>query len=338
MTWASLRYIARRLLISVPVLAGVLVVAFLIGHVIPSNPLHLFVGPDADEAYIERMRDELHLDDPVWVQFYAYVSGLAKGDWGMSWNTRNTVNNELARRLPATFELITLSLLVCVVLAIPLGVLAAVKRDTVLDHVSRAVSLVGVSMPSFWFGLLLIYVFFYLLRIAPAPMGRLSIGITIRRVTGFYLIDAALARDWSSFVETLRYLALPVIAVAFTKMAELTRLVRSTMIEALNSDYIETSRAQGLRRRLIYYRLALKNAIVVPLTQIGILYGALVGGVVIIELVFAWPGCGSWAINAALAGDFAPVQAFAVICAATRLMIFLVVDIIYVIVDPRIRY
>jgi len=331
-------FIFRRLVLMFPIIFGVLVITFIIGRVIPADPIYLFVGQEDDPAFIQGLREELGLDEPIWTQFYCYLKSFLKGDLGMCWSTRNPVTTDLGVRLPATFELIIVSLIVCVVLALPLGVLAAVKRDSISDHVSRVVSLAGVAIPGFWLGLLLIYLLFFKLHWAPPPMGRIGFRTQIDSVTGFYLIDALLAGDLRAFGEVWAYLALPVAALSLRKLAQLTRLVRSTMIEVLSSDYIQTAHSQGLKQRLINYRLALKNALLPPITQIGQMFGDLIGGAVIIELVFAWPGAGRWAITSALAGDFAPIQAFAVICAVARVFSFLLTDILYTIIDPRIRY
>lgn len=333
-----LYFILRRLLMLVPIMFGVLVITFIIGHVIPADPVYLFVGQEGDPRLIAEVRAQLGLDKPLWTQFYIYLRNFVRGDLGLCWSTRNPVTVDLASRLPATFELIFVSVLVCVCLSFPLGVYAAVKRNAIGDHLSRVVSLLGVAIPGFWLGLLLIYLFFYKLRWAPPPMGRVGLRTDIQAVTGFYLIDTLLQGDLKAFGEVLGYLVLPVAAISLRKLAELTRLVRSTMIEVLESDYIQTARAQGIRKRLIHYRLALKNSLLAPITQIGQMLGDLVGGAVIIELVFAWPGAGRWAVTSALAGDFAPIQAVAVICAAARVASFLIADVLYVIVDPRIRY
>lgn len=331
-------YILKRTLSLVPVMIGVLIIIFIVGRIIPADPLHFFIGQESDQAYVEQVRKELHLDSPILAQFYYYVKDLMQGDLGMSWSTRNPVSVDLAARLPATFELITLSLIVCVLIAVPLGVVAAVKRDTWIDHISRLFSLFGLAIPSFWFGLLLIYFFFYKFGILNPPMGRISIGVSIETITGFNLIDSLIARDMNAFYDAVSYLIMPVLALAFANMAQLTRLVRSTMIEVLSSSYIEAAYSQGLKERLIYYRLALKNAILPPITQIGQMWGRLIGGAVVVELVFAWPGTGSWAVDAALAGDFAPIQAFAVICAASRVFLSLITDILYITIDPRIKF
>ena len=334
-TWT---FVLRRVLSLIPVLFGVLLIVFVMGRVIPSNPLHFFIGQEADAAFVERMRQELRLDDPLWVQFGTYVVNLARGDLGMSWSTRNPVAVDLATRLPATFELVILSMVVVVALAIPLGVLSAIKVNTWIDHVARIVSLIGVAIPSFWLGLLLIYWGFFLAGIFPPPLGRTSISVNVQSITGFYLIDTLWQGDGRAFRDVLSYLLLPVIALSIERLAQLSRLVRATMLEVLNDSYIEAARSQGLRTATIHYKLALKNALLAPITQIALIFGNLLGGAVIIEIVFSWPGAGSWAVDAALAGDFAPVQAFALISAFARVAIFLLTDIVYVVVDPRIRF
>ncbi len=331
--------ILRRLLLMSPVMVGVLVITFVIGRVIPADPVALLMGQEnADEALVQQIRHDLGLDQPIWTQFYVYVRNITRGDFGMCWSTRNPVLDDLAVRLPATLELVIVSMIVCIVLAIPLGVYAAVKRDAFGDHVTRVASLVGVAVPGFWFGLLLIFFFYYYLRWAPPPMGRIGFRTTIVPVTGFNLIDSLLAGNLKAFGEVWAYLALPVAAVSLRKVAQLTRLVRSSMIEVLASDYIQTARAQGLRRSTINFRLGLKNGLLPPITQIGDMFGDLIGGAVVIELVFAWPGAGRWAVTSALAGDFGPIQAFVVICAAVRVLCFLVADILYAVIDPRIKY
>jgi len=331
-------YILRRLVALIPVAFGVLVIIFIIGRIVPADPIHFFIGQEADQALIDRIRHELHLDAPIWMQFYYYLQDIKNGSWGMCWTTRNPVSVDLSRKLPATFELVIVSLIVAVLLAIPLGVIAAVRRDSFSDHFSRVFALSGVSMPSFWLGLLLIYFLYFLMGWTPPPMGRVHMGMTVNEVTGFYLVDTLLSGDLKAFSSVCQYLAMPVAALAFHAIALLTRLTRSSMIEVLNSDFIQSARAQGLHIQTINYRLALKNAMLPPITQIGQLAGSLIGTAVIIEIVFAWPGAGSWAVDSALAGDFAPIQAFAVIMAITRVLVFLLSDISYTILDPRISF
>jgi len=334
----SLKYILQRLVSVIPVVIGVIIITFIIGYVVPADPVHLFIGQDDDPAMIERVRQELGLDRPLYVQFSRYMVDFVQGDWGMSWSTRNPVMVDLQRRLPATAELILISLVVTVVLSFPLGVLSATRRDTFIDHISRLFALIGVAIPNFWLGLLLIFFLFATVSIFPPPMGRIAMGMEVDRVTGFMLIDTLLARDGRAFWSAATFLVLPVFTLAFSNLAQLMRLVRASMIEALASDYTTTARAQGLPAWLINSRLALRNSLLAPITQIGLIAGHLIGGAVIVEIVFAWPGVGNWAIDGALSGDFGPVRAVAILAAFTRVIIFLLVDVAYTIIDPRITY
>jgi len=334
-----LSYILRRLLYLIPVLLVVVTLVFFVGRVLPGDPVHLVLGrQDMDEVALRAAIKELGLDKPLWEQFKDYIEGLLHGDLGMSWHTRNPVSRDIAARFPATLELTTVALAICVFIAIPLGVIAAVRRDGLLDHSCRMVSLVGIAMPSFWLALLLIYVGFFKLRWFPPPMGRVPIGFDCPNVTGMFLIDTLLSGNVAGFFTAFKYLLLPVISLTLINMAPLTRLTRSTMIEVLQSDYIKAAQAAGLGERIIQYKFALKNAIIPPITMLGMMYGRLLGGAVIVELLFAWPGLGLWAVNAAKASDYAPLQALALLTAFIRVVVFLILDLVYFALDPRIRY
>jgi peptide/nickel transport system permease protein len=333
-----MQYIAKRLLFLFPVMLGVLVVTFFIARILPGDPLFLMIGKEIDQALIDRVRAEMGLDKPVVTQFYIYVRGVLSGDLGMAWHTGNPVTYDMKFRFPATFELTTLGLLVSVAFSIPFGVIAAVRRDGILDHMCRGVSLVGVSLPSFWLGLVLIYFLFYQLHIFPPPLGRGPIGFALPRITGLYLVDSLLTGNIGAFFTSLRYLTLPVVTLALVNMAPLTRLTRSSMIEVLGADYVRSARAAGISERIVTYRLALKNALLAPVTMIGLMYGQLLAGTVIAETIFSWPGLGLWAVNAAASNDYAPIQAFALLAAVLRVIVFLIVDLVYFAIDPRIRY
>lgn len=333
-----IQYIIKRLLFLIPVMLGVLVVTFFIARILPGDPLFLMIGREVDQELIDQVRLEMGLDKPVTVQFYLYVKGIVRGDLGMAWHTGNPVAYDIKHRFPATFELTTLGLLVSVAFSIPFGVIAAVRRDGVLDHLCRGVSLVGVSLPSFWLGLVLIYFLFFTLHIFPPPLGRCPIGMTVPRITGLYLIDSLLLGDIGAFFTSIYYLILPVFTLALINMAPLTRLTRSSMIEVINSDYVRAARAAGISERIVTYRLALKNALLPAVTMIGLMYGQLLAGTVIAETIFSWPGLGLWAVNAAAANDYAPIQAFALLSAVLRVIVFLIVDLLYFAIDPRIRY
>jgi peptide/nickel transport system permease protein len=332
------QYVLKRVLLLIPVAVGVLVVTFFVGRVLPGDPMHLLLPPDADQRTIDQVRKELGLDKSIPVQFVLYLRDLIKGDLGKSIHTGNTVVQDIEQRFPATFELVTLGLIVSIILSIPLGVIAAVRRDGMLDHASRLFSLLGVSLPSFWLALLLIYFLFFKLGWAPAPLGRGPIGFGPEPITGLHTVDTLLRGDVAAFATAAKYLVLPVFTLAVVNMAPLTRLTRASMIEALNSEHVRFAFASGLPRRTIYFRLALKNALIAPVTMIGIIYGYLLGGVVLVEAIFAWPGLGLWAVNAAVQNDYAPVQGFALLAAASRVVVFLATDLVYFAIDPRIRY
>jgi len=235
-----LRYIVRRLLFLIPVALGVLVVTFVIARLLPADPLYLLLPRDADAVTINRITAELGLDKPVHVQFVIYIRDLLRGDLGKSIHTGNPVTVDIGNRFPATLELTLLGLALCVFVSIPLGVVAAVRRDGAIDHVSRVISLLGVSLPSFWLALLLVFFLFFKLGWAPPPLGRGPVGFSPEHITGLYLVDTALVGDWRGFLVSLRYLVLPVVSLALINMAPLTRLTRSSMIEALNSEYVRT--------------------------------------------------------------------------------------------------
>lgn len=334
-----LLYIAKRLVYLLPVTFGVLAVTFVVGRILPGDPIHLLVRvEDMDAASIAAARRQLGLDRPIIEQFVLYCTNLLRGDFGVSYVTGNQVLADLKQRLPATLELTSISLLVTALLALPLGVFAAVYRDKPIDHLARILSLVGVAIPAFWLGLLLIQFLYFNLNWLPAPLGRLPIGTNLVPVTGFYTIDSLLAGDLAAFGAVLLHLAMPVMALSVRSLAAVTRMTRSSMIEVLSADFILSARAQGLSNRSVYFRLALRNALLSPVTVLGQQFGQLLGGAVVVEFVFAWPGLGFWAVTSATSSDYAPVQAFAVLAAALNVLVFLIVDIVYFWLDPRIRY
>jgi len=333
-----IKYAIRRLLLLFPVLMGVLIIAFFLTRILPGDPLHLMLGPESDEILVERVRQEMGLDKPLPTQFWIYLTGLLKGDWGTAWHTGNPVLEDIKNKFPVTFELVTLGLILCIMIAIPIGVLTAIRRDGFADHFFRGFALIGSSIPSFWLALLLIYFFYYQLDWFPPPMGRVPIGFTVQRVTGMNLVDTLLEGNWVGFLACLKHITLPVITLSLINMAPIIRLTRSAMIEVLNSDYILAARAAGLPRSLVIFRLALKNALLAPITMIGIIYGLLLSGTVITETIFAWPGIGLWSLDAAKASDYAPLQGFAILAAFTRVLIFFITDLVCFWIDPKIRY
>jgi peptide/nickel transport system permease protein len=324
----------------IPVLLGVTLITFLLTRVLPGNPIDRVAGPFVSAEQKAEMMREARLDLPVIQQFFLYVRDLVVyGDLGVSYSTAQPVAQDLWERLPISLELTTLGMLLAIVLALPLGIASAVAKDTWVDQLGRVVSVIGVSMPIFWLGLILLQVFFVKLGVAPAPLGRLATSlIEPDRITGWLLIDSALVGDWQVFGSAAAHLALPVVIVAFTALAPLARMTRSSMIDALESDYIRTARALGLPTRVIIFQHALKNAVIPILTMIAGVFGYALGGEVLVELVFAWPGLGTYSYNAILASDFPAIQGFILLITLTYVLIYLVVDLLIAAIDPRVEY
>ena len=278
------------------------------------------------------------LDRPVYVQFWRYLSGVVRGDLGQSSSTGRPVLEDFMQRIPATLELTLASLLIAVGIGIPLAVVSAVRRDSIADHVCRIVGVGGVAMPTFWTGILLLYILFYQLGIAPPPLGRLSPGVSPPGlVTGLYTIDSLITGNFRALLSSLHHLALPAITLGFSVMAPLTRMVRATMLEVLSSDYIKAAEASGLPRRQIVYGDALRNTLIPVITLIGVIFGFLMGGNVVVELVFGWPGIGNYAVTSLMSKDAQPIQSFVLFVSVVYVLVNLAVDIAYAVVDPRIR-
>jgi peptide/nickel transport system permease protein len=331
-------YVAKRILLAVPTLIGVTLITFALTYLLPGNPALVKAGPLATPEHIREMERTMGLDQPVWVQYGRYVSGVVRGDLGESSMTGRPVLQDLFQRVPATLELTLASLLVAIVVGIPLGVIAAVNRDGIVDHASRLLGVGGVAMPTFWTGLLALYVFFYHLGWAPPPLGRLDKSITApATVTGMYTVDALLAGHWRAFGSAVHQLLLPALTLGFSVMAPLTRMVRATMLEVLQSDYIKAAWAAGLPRRTVIYGDALRNCLIPVVTLLGVVFGFLMAGNVVVEIVFAWPGIGNYAVTALMSKDPGPIQSFVLFVAVVYTLVNLVVDIAYGLVDPRIR-
>jgi len=330
--------ILRRLVTVIPTLIGVVIVTFLLTRVLPGDPAVYFAGPAATPESIADIRKSLGLDRPLPEQFMRYVSDLARGNLGNSLATGQPVATEIISRLPASAELTLFGLIVSVAIAIPLGILAAVKQGSWIDHTCRVVATAGVSLPVFFTGLLLVYAFYYLLGWAPAPLGRLDVFYTAPpQVTGFYLIDSLVAGDFQVFRAALGQLILPGVTLAIFSLAPITRMTRASMLAVLASDYIRTARASGLSSYTVVVTYAFRNAMLPVITTLGMVFSFLLGANVLVEKVFAWPGIGSFAVEALIASDFAPVQGFVLTMAVLYVALNLLIDILYGIVDPRVR-
>lgn len=331
--------VGLRLAQTVPVLFGVVVVSFVLTRALPGDPAAYFAGLAADTASIEQTRVSLGLDKPLPQQFAIYMRDLMSGDLGQSTNTGQPVLSDLLQRLPASLELTLSALMISCCIAVPLGVWAAVRQGSWVDHLCRIVVTAGVSLPTFFTGILLIYIFYYLLGWAPSPLGRLDfIYLSPPHVTGFHLIDSVIARDPETFFAALRQLALPAITLALFTLAPIARMTRAAMLTALSSDYIRTARAAGLPPRKVLFGYALRNAMLPVVTTLGMVFSFALGSNVLVEKVFAWPGIGSYAVEALVASDYAAVQGFVLTMALLFVGLNLIIDLSYALIDPRIGF
>jgi ABC-type dipeptide/oligopeptide/nickel transport system permease component len=333
-----LRMILKRALIALPSLIGVIIVTFLLTRALPGDPAAYFAGPAATQEAIEQVRVKLGLDKPLIVQFGNYVADLARGDLGTSLTTGQPVATDLRTRLPASAELTLLGLLVSMLIAVPLGILAATNPGSPIDHLCRVVATAGVSLPVFFTGLILVYVFYYLMGIAPAPLGRLDTFLSAPpQVTGFYLIDSLIAGNGEVFVASLKQLILPALTLAIFSIAPIARMTRASMLAVLASDFVRTARASGLSPATVIVTYAFRNAMIPVITTLGMVFSFLLGANVLVEKVFAWPGIGSYAVEALVASDFAPLQGFVLTMAIMYVLLNLLIDILYGVIDPRVR-
>ena len=333
-----LTIILKRLLGAIPNLIGVIVVTFVLTRALPGDPAAFFAGAAGTAQAVEEIRVKLGLDKPLPEQFLYYVRDLARGDWGHSLTTGQPVLTELATRLPASLELTLVALAVAVTVAIPLGILAATRPGSWIDHLCRVVVTAGVSLPIFFTGFLMAYVFYFLLGWAPAPLGRLDPYLSSpAHVSGFYLIDSLLAGDVEVFVASAKQLLLPALTLALFVLAPLARMTRASMLGVLSADYIRTARAAGLSTTTVLFTYAFRNALLPILTTLGMVFSFLLGANVLVEKVFAWPGIGSFAIEALVASDYAPVQGFVLSMALLYVFLNLAIDLLYGLIDPRMQ-
>ncbi len=333
-------YIIRRIIWIIPVILVVTLVVFSVSRVLPGNPVYLILGnQQASQEAIDKLTEKMGLDKPIITQYLMYLNDLSKGDFGDAWHTGNPVLVDLMARFPATLELALISLFLAVIIGIPLGVFSSVYLNSFWDHLTRVFGFIGLSIPSFWLGLVLSYILAFNLQLLPAPIGRIGFSFSPpTNVTGLYLVDSLLDGDFNAFKSSLSYLILPSITLALGQIAGIAGIVRSSMIEALNSDYIRTSYAYGVSKKNIYFKYALKNAMIPTITYIGNGMLWLLGGVVVVEYVFAWPGLGLYAMDCIFVKDYNGVQGVALVLAATSVIIYVIIDLLYVIFDPRVKF
>lgn len=329
--------IALRLFSAIPTLFGVILVTFLLTRVLPGDPAVFFASnPSMSAADIDAVRQHLGLDLPLPQQFWIYLGNIMQGDLGKSLATGQTVVAELSRRLPASAELTLLAFIMAIAVSLPLGVMAALRPGSLLDHAARLIATLGVSMPTFVTGLLLIFLFYFLIGWAPEPIGRLDPFIfDPKRVTGFLTIDAILAGDGAVFWGALKQIVLPAITMALFALAPLTRMARASMLDILGSEFIRTARALGLPRRKIIVTYAFRNAMLPIITTMGMTFSYMLSANVLVEQVFSWPGVGAFAISSIINLDYAPLQGFMLMMAGIFIMVNLLTDIVTALIDPR---
>lgn len=333
--WA---YLLRRVLLSAFAIFGVLVIVFFLSHIIPGDPVAAILGPQAPHDLIEDLRQRWGLDRPIHEQFARFLLRLVRGDLGTSLATNRPVVQDLREFFPATIELATAAILVGVAAGLSVGIISAVAHGSWVDHVARFLSLIGLSMPVFWLGLILLYIFYYRLGVLPGT-GILDIFLSRPPVvTGLVTIDALIARDFVVLKNMLSHLILPALVLGSHALVGIARITRASMLEVLGQEYIKVARAKGLAERTVILRHALKNALLPIITVIGIYYGGLLEGAVLTETVFAWPGVGRYATSAILSQDFAGIMGATILIALVFSFGNLVVDLAYGILNPKIRY
>jgi peptide/nickel transport system permease protein len=333
------RLIAQRLLFMLPLMVGMTLIAFVVSHALPADPVAANLGQHSmeDPAIVAAFRAQWGLDRPLPEQYLTYLRNLVQGNFGTSIRTHMPVSDDLARYLPASAELAIIATLVGTFVGIPFGVISAVRRNQWIDHVVRAVSLLGVSSPVFWLGLIALYVFYFRLHWLPGP-GRLDVGLQEpTRITGMYTVDSLLTGNWPALDSSLRHLVLPGLVLASVYLGLVTRITRSSMLEVLSADYVRTARGKGLRQRSVIYRHALNNALIPTITVLGLAFGDILAGTVLTETIFSWPGIGRYAYQSAVTLDFPAIMGVSLVIAAIFILVNLATDLAYVFLDPRLR-
>jgi len=336
-----IKYIIKRIFLLFIVISIVITVTFILSHIVPGDPARLYAGPHATAKQIEMAREELGLDKPPLEQYIIYWIKLFKGDLGISIHTRRPVIEDLIDYFPATIELTLFSMIITIIFGIILGILSAIHKDKTIDHVCRLQSLMGVAMPLFWLGILFQLLFSHSLAILPTS-GRVDSMIEIlypqKRITGLYLIDSLITGNIPFFINALHHIILPSITLSFATLAVVSRMMRASLIEVLNQEYITTSKSLGLPERIVIYKYALKNALIPVVTIIGLSFGYSLGGVFLIEVIFDWPGLGRYTTDAILTLDYPAILGTTLLATIVYVIINLIVDIIYAYINPKIKY
>lgn len=332
-----LKYVLKRIAWVIPVMIGVSLIVFSLMRVFSPDPAPIVLGQHATQESVDAWREEKGLNEPVYAQYWTYITGALHGDLGVSYYSDTPVTKEIGARFPATIELAVAAIIFASTVGILLGVLAAVKKNSVFDAASMLVALVGISIPIFWLGIMMIMLFSGYLHLLPTG-GRINVLLEPKEVTGFYLIDSLLAGDWAAFKDALIHLILPALTLGMYSMAIITRMTRSTMLDTLGQDYIRTGRAKGISEYKVIGKHALRNSMIPVTTVIGLQFGALLGGALLTESVFSWPGIGKYTVDSILKSDFPMVQGIVLLVAVVFVLVNLAADLMYAYLDPRIKY
>ena len=334
----TLQYIIKRLMYMVPVLIGVTILVFVISHAIPGDPAKMIAGPKASRQAVENIRKTHGLDRPLPVQYLRFVAGLVQGDLGISIRNHRPVTHDIKDFFPATLELTLASLAICLGAGIPLGIVSAVRRNRLTDHVTRVFSVFGVSMPVFWLGLMLLLLFYRNLGWLPGS-GRLDIDFSPPvHATGLYLIDSLMEGRPDKFLNAASHIVLPAFCLSYVYLAIVTRIVRSSMIEVMGQDYITTARANGISEAAVVLKHAFKNSLIPTVTITGLSFGELMGGAILTETIFGWPGMGKYVVDSVNYLDFPAIMGFTMVVALVYVTVNLFVDVLYAFLNPKIKY
>ncbi len=329
--------LSRRILGAIPVLLGISFLVFMLMHIAPGDPVSLLLGDDATPADIEQTRRELVLDKPLLVQYWDFLTRAVKGDFGRSLKFNEPVMKLVFERLPATIELAFISLVVAIIIAVPLGVYSAIKHNSLFDHAGMSVALIGVSLPNFWLGIMLIYFLGGQLNLLPVA-GRIEYGIEVKPITHLYLIDSLITGNFTAFWSALQHLLMPAFTLGTSLAAIVTRISRSSVLEVMRQDFITTARAKGLSEKAVIWRHILRNAMITIVTILGLQLGALLNGSVITETVFSYPGIGELLIQSISARDYKLTQVLILFFAVIYFVVNLLTDFLYSWIDPRIKF
>ena len=329
-------FLLKRILLLIPSLIGVTVMVFVISHVVPADPVGIALGPEATQEQINAMREAWGLNQPLYVQYGIFLRNLVQGNLGYSLVSKRAVTEELGYYFPATFELTTASMILSILLGIFIGIVSAVYRNRLFDHLTRTYCLFGISMPVFWLGLLLLLLFYVKLGWLPGG-GRIADGIQVERISGFLILDSLLTGNWEALGSALLHLVLPAFCLSSSFLATISRIARSSVLQVIREDYVRTARAKGVPEFLVMAKHVLRNSLLPVITISGILYGQLLGGAVLTETIFSWPGMGRYVVRSILHLDFQPILGFTVLVAILYAVANLVVDLLYSVVNPQIR-